>query len=181
MIRTFALLFALAAASASAQTRHEETVKSANPADDTRELTPGMPDSVAISTNFERVVMIRFRNQADLLAGIERHVKEQNIKNAIILSGFGSLVSAHYHVVSNREFPSKNLFIEDPKASADIVNVSGAILNGKIHAHMTLAGPDNAYGGHIEPRSRVFTFAVITLGVLPHGIDMSRFDDKNWR
>jgi hypothetical protein len=46
---------------------------------------------------------------------------------------------------------------------------------------MTMADPDKAFGGHIEPRSKVFTFAVVTLGVLPDSVDLSRFDDKTWR
>ena len=90
----------------------------------------------------------------------------------------GSVLTTRYHVVSNRESPSKNLYVENPEASADIVNVSGAVLNGRLHAHMTLAGSDQAYGGHIEPRTRVFTFAVVVLGVLPDDSDISRFDDK---
>jgi predicted DNA-binding protein with PD1-like motif len=84
-------------------------------------------------------------------------------------------------VVSNRGFPSKNLFQENPTLSAGIVSVNGLVINGKVHAHITFADADKAFGGHLEPRTLVFTLAIITLGVLPDGIGISRFDDKTWR
>jgi len=171
----------LAALPLTAQVRRTEVVKATTPAEDSRGLSPDVPDSVALSTKIERVVLIRFRNQSDLLAGIEKHVQELRIRNAVILSGIGSALSAQYHVVSNRSFPSRNLIIENPALSADIANLSGYVLNGKIHAHITFADPDKAFGGHLEAGTRVFTFAVVTLGVLPDDIDVSRFDDKNWR
>lgn len=73
------------------------------------------------------------------------------------------------------------MFIENPAASADIVNVNGYILDGRVHAHIVFADPDKAFGGHLEPRTRVFTFAIVTLGVLPADLDLSRFDDKTYR
>ena len=175
-----ALLF-LAAPAGWPQVKRTEVVKATTPAEDAKGLSSDVPESVALSTKFERVVIVRFKNQADLLAGLEKHVWEQKIQNAVILNGIGSALAAHYHVVSNREFPSKNLFQENPQLSADIVNVSGFVIKGKIHAHITFADPEKAFGGHLEPRTRVFTFAVVTLGVLPDAIDMGRFDDKNWR
>jgi hypothetical protein len=46
---------------------------------------------------------------------------------------------------------------------------------------MTLATPDRAFGGHLEPQTNVFTFAIVTLGVLNDGADLSRVDDKTYR
>jgi predicted DNA-binding protein with PD1-like motif len=181
MIRTVTIALALGAMLAQGEVKRTEVTKATSPAEDAKGLTTGMPDSVAVSSKIDRVLMIRLRNQADLLGEIERHVKEQKIKNAVILSGFGSLIAAHYHAVSNREFPSKNLFTENTEISADIISINGAVMNGRVHAHMTMADPEKAFGGHIEPRSKVFTFAVVTLGVLPDSVDLSRFDDKTWR
>jgi hypothetical protein len=44
-----------------------------------------------------------------------------------------------------------------------------------------LANAEKAFGGHLEPDTQVFTFAVVTLGVLDDKIDMSRFDDSSYR
>ncbi|MDR3702610.1 MAG: DUF296 domain-containing protein, partial [Candidatus Sulfopaludibacter sp.] len=83
--------------------------------------------------------------------------------------------------VSNRTFPSKNMFVKDPTAPADLIGMNGYIMNGKIHAHVTLANPDKAFGGHLEPGTSVFTFAIITVGVLPDSLDLTKLDDKSYR
>lgn len=177
----FLLILVLSALPAWPQVKRTEVTKATTPADDAKGLNPAVPDSVAVSAQFDRVVIVRFKHQADLLAGLEKHVKEQKIKNAVILNGVGSVMATHYHVVSNRSFPSKNTYLEDPTKSADIVNVSGFVFNGKLHPHFTMADGDKAFGGHLEAGTRVFTFAIITLGVLPDDLDLSRFDDKTWR
>lgn len=59
--------------------------------------------------------------------------------------------------------------------------MNGYIIDGRIHAHMTLANPDKAFGGHLEPGTTVFTFAVVTLGVLNDSTDLRRVDDKTYR
>jgi predicted DNA-binding protein with PD1-like motif len=59
--------------------------------------------------------------------------------------------------------------------------MNGYIMNGKIHAHMTLANPDKAFGGHLEPGTEVFTFAIVTVGVLPDDLDLTKLDDKTYR
>jgi len=177
---TTALLFVIAIPAFPQITRKEVT-KPTTPEEDAKGLSAGVPDAFAVSSQIERVVLVRFKNQADLLAGLEQQVRDQKIQNAVILSGAGSVLRTHYHVVSNRTFPSKNLYTENPQASADIINVSGYVLKGKIHAHLTFADPDKAYGGHLESGTKVFTFAIITLGVLPDSLDLSRFDDKTFR
>ncbi len=75
-------------------------------------------------------------------------------------------MATHYHVVSNRSFPSKNTYMENPTQSADIIDVSGFVLNGKIHPHFTMADPDKAFGGHLEPGTKAFTFAEHSLAAL---------------
>ena len=62
----------------------------------------------------------------------------------------------------------------------DLVNVSGLILNGRVHPHITLASPKQVVGGHLEEGTRVFTFANISIGVLGGSADLSRNDDWNW-
>jgi len=180
MMARFSLVLFLAIA-ASAQLKKTEVVKATTPADDAKGLSAAVPDAVSVSAKFDRVVIVRFKHQADLLAGLAQQVKEQKIKNAVILNGAGSVMATHYHVVSNRSFPSKNTYLEDPTKSADIVNVSGFVINGKLHPHFTMADADKAFGGHLEAGTKVFTFAIVTLGVLPDSVDMGRFDDKTWR
>jgi len=40
---------------------------------------------------------------------------------------------------------------------------------------------DKAFGGHLEPGTEVFTFAIVTVGVLPDNLDLTKLDDKTYR
>jgi len=164
-----------------AQPTQTVVTKATTPADDSKANSDKVPDVYAISGQFERIIVLRFKYQADLLAGIESMVKQNKIRNAVILAGAGSVRNYHIHSVSNRTFPSKNTYTKDPTAPADIVSMNGYIINSAIHAHMTMTMADKAFGGHLEPGTNVFTFAIVTLGVFGDGVDLSRIDDKTYR
>ena len=164
-----------------AEKSRTEIVKATTPHDDSKPNSDRVPEVLAIEGSIQRMVVLRFKYQSDLLAGIEKMVKQQKIRNAVILAGIGSLRSYHVHSVSNRDFPSKNVFIKDSATPADIISINGYIIDGRVHAHMTLTDGDKAWGGHIEPENKVFTFAIITLGVFADGVDLSKVDDKTFR
>ena len=171
----------LATQIAAQETRREITNPAANPADDAKGLSEKVPDVYAIPTQFDRVVILRFKFDTDLLAGLQKMVKQEKISNAIILSGMGSVRGYQVHQVSNRTFPSRNTVVKNPTEPADILGMSGFIANGIVHPHISLATPDKAFGGHLESGTNVFTFAVVTLGVLKDGADLIRLDDKSYR
>lgn len=164
-----------------AQETRTEITKATTPSEDAKSNSDSIPEVYALNSQFERIVVLRFKYQADLLAGMEKMVKEQKIKNAVVLAGAGSLTGYHFHLVSNRTFPSKNILLKNPASPADLVSMNGYIIDGRIHAHMTLTDADKAFGGHLEPGTTVFTFAIVTLGVFKDGIDLSRIDDKTYR
>lgn len=172
------LLILLATAALAQETRKEITKPGPR---DSAGLDPKVPDVYAIPTQFERVLILRFKYQTDLLDGLERMVKANKVQNAVILSAFGSVTGYQVHQVSNRTFPSKDMFTADPTMPADVVTMSGYVLNGRLHPHISLATPQKSFGGHLEPGTKVFTFAVVTLGVLPAGLDLTKLDDKNYR
>ena len=59
--------------------------------------------------------------------------------------------------------------------------MNGYVIDGRVHAYVTFSDADKAFGGHLEPGTSVFTFAVVTVGVLKNGVDFSRIDDKTYR
>lgn len=158
-----------------------EVIKATTPYDDSKPNSEAVPEVYAVSSQLQRVVVLRFKYQTDLLAGLERAVKQERIQNAVILSGIGSVRNYQLHSVSNREFPSRNIFVKAAEKPADIVSVNGYIIQGRVHAHMTLADDRRAYGGHLEPETSVFTFAIVTLGVVEDDADFKRLDDKTYR
>jgi predicted DNA-binding protein with PD1-like motif len=148
---------------------------------DSKPNSDEVPDGYAIDAKFERMVILRFKHKADLLASMEKVIEKEGIKNALILAGAGSVRNYHIHSVSNRDFPSKNIFTKDPTDPADLVSMNGYVIDGRIHAHMTLTNGRHAFGGHHEPETNVFTFAIVTLGVLCDDVDLSKIDDKTYR
>jgi predicted DNA-binding protein with PD1-like motif len=174
------VLVGTVAALRAAETR-TEVVRTTTPALDSKPNSDAVPDVYAIEGKFERVVILRFKHRADLLAGLERMVKENRIRNAVILAAIGSVRGYHFHMVSNRTFPSKNLYIKNPEAPADITNMSGYVIDGQLHPHITFSNDQQAFGGHLEPGTEVFTFAAVTLGVLGDDVNLKRLDDKTHR
>ena len=180
-MKSLILILSLAAALPAQETRHEIVNSARTPAEDAKANSDSVPDVYAISGHFDRILIFRFKYHTDLLGGFEKMVKQEKIRNAVILSAVGGVRGYQIHQLSNRDFPSKNMFEKDPTQPADLIGMNGYIVNGKIHAHMTLATPDKAIGGHLEPGTEVFTFAIVTVGVLNDGVDLSRIDDKTYR
>ena len=121
----------------------------------------------------KNLIFIRLNPGDDILTSLSEAAKKHEIKNAVILSGVGSARSHHYHVVASRVNPPENEFTKGEKAS-DIVNISGFIIDGRVHAHIIHSDTDIAFGGHLESGVEVLTFAIITLAEVD--FDFSGFD-----
>src|SRR6266852_2827777 len=180
-MKTTIALIALTGILAAQETRREIVKPAATPAEDTKANSDKIPDVYAIKGQFDRILILRFKFNSDLLAGMEKMAQDEKIRNAVILSGIGSVRGYHIHQVSNRDFPSKDMFVKNPTEPADLIGMNGYVINGKIHAHMTMSTPDRAFGGHLEPGTTVFTFGIVTLGVMSDGADFTYLDDKTYR
>ena len=134
------------------------------------------PDVFTMSTDFERIEIIRMRPGTDMLEGFDQAIEKAGIKNAVILAGIGSCTDYHFHVVSDKNLPPAEEF---PKASVpmDLTSVQGYIMNGRVHAHITLADENSMIGGHLEPGTIALTFFIFTIGVLPDDLDIEFLDD----
>ena len=132
-----------------------------------------------VSSEFQRIDIVRMRSGTDLLEGLNEAIKERKIYNAVILAGIGSVTDYHYHVVSDKNMPPAE---EYPKASVpmDLTTVEGYILNGRVHAHITLSDENSVVGGHLEPGTKALTFFVVTIGVLPDDLQIDQFDNYRY-
>jgi len=178
---TIFVILAIPFSLAAQETRREVIHSTGNPAQDTRPNSDQVPDVYALSGHLQRIVVLRFKYNTDLLAGLQKVIRQEKIRNAVILSGFGSVRNYQVHQVGNRESPPKDVFVRNPSAPADITGMSGLVMGGRVHPHITLANADKAFGGHLEPETNVFTFAVVILGVLDDGLDLTKFDDWTYR
>ena len=132
-----------------------------------------------VTTNFERIEIVRMKPGTDMLDGLNLAIKESKIKNAVILAGVGSVTDYHYHVVSDKNLPPAEEF---PKASVamDLVSVQGYILNGRVHAHIALSDENSVVGGHLEKGTMALTFFIITIGILPDSLTIENFDNYKY-
>ena len=174
---SIALALLLFAAPASAQV---EIVQNAATPADAKPNDPSVPDAYALTGQFERIVVLRMKNKVDLLHGIQDMVKAQGIKNGVILAGIGSLRGYHVHQINNRDFPTRNVFTKALTTPCDLIGMNGYVVNGVVHAHMMLGTGEKAINGHLEPGTEVFTYAIVTIGVM-NGTDLSGVDDKSYR
>ena len=111
-----------------------------------------------------KLAVIKLENGEDVLEGLEREVRKMGISNGVILAGVGSTTAYHVHVAKSTGLPPGNVFFKG-KNPFDIVSLQGYILNGRVHAHISLADADRSAqtGGHLEPGCTVLTFCAITV------------------
>ena len=139
-----------------------------------------VPDVYAIPAHIDRIVVLRLKYDTDLLAGIEKIVKQEQILNGVILAAIGSLRGYQIDQISNRDFPSKNTMESNPTSPAELVGMNGYIIEGRVHAHVTLATPEKAIAGHLQYNTHVFTSAIVTIAVM-NDSNFNRIDDQTYR
>ena len=172
-------LFLAAASVLSGQQSNPAQVKAASPASQNAGGDT-VPDVYAIQAHIDRIVVLRLKYDADLLAGIEKMVKQEQIRNGVILAAIGSLRGYQIDQISNRDFPSKNAMESNPTSPAELVGMNGYIIAGRLHAHITLATPEKAIAGHLQYNTRVFTSAIVTIAVT-NDSNFNRIDDQTYR
>ncbi len=112
--------------------------------------------------NASRYIALRLDPGEDVLLALRDAVREHDIRNAAILSGVGSLDRYHFHVVKTTNMPPGNTFVRG-EGPFDILTVTGLVVNGEVHAHITFSNTELAMGGHLEEGCRVLTFAVVVM------------------
>lgn len=126
------------------------------------------------STNPGKMHFLRLDPGEDVLQALEDAAREKSLKSAVIVSGVGSVDRYHVHVVDKPQLPPGNIYFK-AEGALDILSVTGLILDGQVHAHITFSDPSRAIGGHLEEGCRVLTFAVIALIEVPSA-DFSEWD-----
>jgi uncharacterized protein len=116
-------------------------------------------------TGIKRLVLVRLSPGEDVLAALTEAVKKEGVRNGVILNGLGSVRSYRYHVVADDRLPPLEA-VAAARQPRDVVAYSGAILDGRVHAHITLSDASRAEGGHLEPGTEVLTFSVVIIADL---------------
>lgn len=118
------------------------------------------------TTKPSRFVLVRMDPGDDLLQTLNEAVKREELGNGIIFGGVGSLSQYRVHVVKTTNMPPGDVFF-DNKGPWDILCMNGLIIDGRLHAHITLSNNETAIGGHLEEGCKVLTFCSVMIAETP--------------
>lgn len=110
---------------------------------------------------------IRLDKGDDLLNSIENFIEQNHIRDAVILSGIGTLDQCCMHFVTHTDDASKMDFKEWNDTPLEIASISGIIADGTPHLHMVVSTNENSWGGHVEPGCRTLYLCELMLMTLP--------------
>jgi predicted DNA-binding protein with PD1-like motif len=127
------------------------------------------------SSTLRRLIAVRLDPGEDLLLALRRAARESGIGHGLVLTGIGSLSRYRVHVVQTTDLPPGDVFFED-EGPYDILQLTGYVLDGRVHAHLTVSNTQKAVGGHLEGGCRVLTFAVLTLAEAGEDLDLTDWD-----
>ena len=102
------------------------------------------------SLDIRKIHILRVDPGEDILASVEQFIADASLKQAIVLGGYGTMAAYHLHWVTHNRIPTDNLFRKG-QGGIEILSMSGLVIDGQPHFHVTLSNPDGAFGGHLEP------------------------------
>ena len=112
-----------------------------------------------------------------LLESIKEAIKQQNIKNGVVISGIGTLKTCQLHHITHTGFPPDNRFFTINKP-LELSSINGIIADGEPHLHTVVSFADEeVYSGHLENNSEVLYLAEVAILVF-NDFKMTRYLDK---
>ncbi len=98
----------------------------------------------------KRIHILRIDPGEDVLDSVNRFLKETNVRQAVVLGGYGTLAAYHLHWVTHNRIPTDNVFGRG-EGGIEILSMNGLVVDGEPHIHVALSTQDGAFGGHLEP------------------------------
>ena len=116
--------------------------------------------------NLGRTILVRFDKGDLMLEGLQEIIDKEGIRSGVIVSGIGTFERCIMHMITTTGYPGHDEFvtIEGP---LELLSVHGLVADGKPHLHIAVSDTEKAYGGHLEPGSKVCYLAEICIVELP--------------
>jgi len=109
------------------------------------------------------ILVARIEHGEDLLESLQKLCAENDIRNGVILSGYGTLCYASFFGMKSTEYPPPDFFRYRKEEGYELLNFTGVIADYQIHAHMTISTEEKAVGGHMEKGCKVLTLAEVVI------------------
>lgn len=128
---------------------------------------------------FGRIFILRLDQGDMVLESISELAAREGVKDAVVISGIGTLDKCTLHMVMTTGYPPVEHFERWEDKPLELVSIDGIIANGKPHLHAVVSDHEKAYAGHLENGCRVLYLAEIVI-VEVKSLDLARVpDDKN--
>ncbi len=114
------------------------------------------------SMNVKKIHILRIDPGEDVLESVRRFLKETGLRQAIVLGGYGTLAAYHLHWVTHNRLPVVNRFGRG-EGGLELLAMSGLVVEGEPHIHVTLSTPQGALGGHLEPGCLAYVLCEVFL------------------
>ncbi len=112
--------------------------------------------------NVSRVHILRIDPGEDVLLSVKDFLGKTRIQQAIVMGGYGTLAADRLHWVTHNRIPSENV-IAGTEGGIEILGMSGLVVDGEPHIHITLSTQQGAYGGHVEEGCKAYVLCEIFL------------------
>ena len=109
------------------------------------------------------VVVVRLAYGDLVLESLRDICLKEQIRNGIILTGFGSLTDLSVSGVVGPQIPPRRFYNRRAPRGVEIVGMAGVIADYHVHCHVTLCDRRGAFGGHLEEGCRVLSLAEIAI------------------
>jgi predicted DNA-binding protein with PD1-like motif len=126
----------------------------------------------AATLNISRVHIFRIDPGEDILKSVNALIFKQELKQAVVLGGYGTLASYHLHWVAHSKLPTDNIFGKG-EGGVEILSMSGTVIGGDPHIHVTLSTEKGAFGGHLEEGCTAYVLCEIYLAEI-EGLSLIR-------
>jgi hypothetical protein len=126
---------------------------------------------------FGKVHVLRLDRGDYLLESIEQFIKTQNINNAVVLSGIGTLDYCVLHMVMTTGFPPVEYFSKWADRPLELASLDGVIADGHAHLHTVVSDHERAYAGHLEHGCRILYLGEVVIAEMD-GFDFSRVKNE---
>lgn len=130
-----------------------------------------------VTDKIGRIFVLRLDPGDYVLESIYELIKKEGIKDAVVLSGIGTLDECVLHMVTTTDYPPKEYFARWKNKPLELVSIMGIIANGQPHLHAIVSDTEKTYAGHLEKGCRTLYLAEIVLVELK-GLNLTRVPDE---
>ena len=124
-----------------------------------------------------RAFILRLDHGDYVLESIVGLIKEENLKDAVVVSAIGTLDKCKLHMVFTTGYPPVEHFEYWEDKPLELSSIDGVIADGKPHLHAVVSDHERAYSGHLEEGCRVLYLAEIVIIELKSSDLVRAYDD----